>query len=144
MRAQMVRKPNTDVSDNGGIRSVQSACDATQTPDESEDTGSACGGAQTPDQPEDRVFHADAVPYIQARKDTLNMADCCIEGKEMENYGIITEARVPPILAKQSPASFMRLQNRWGSLRSPPTYTAVGARRAVPDQESENKNRETR
>jgi hypothetical protein len=43
----MVRKPNTDVSENGGIRSLRSAC----------------GGAQTPETPEDRVFHADAVPY---------------------------------------------------------------------------------
>jgi hypothetical protein len=58
----MVRKPNTDVSDNGGIRSVQSACDATQTPDVTEEPGSACGGPQTPEMPEDRDFHAGTVP----------------------------------------------------------------------------------
>ncbi|MDR1275221.1 MAG: hypothetical protein LBL72_02365 [Candidatus Accumulibacter sp.] len=58
----MVGKPITRLSDNGGIRSIWSACDATQTPDQLEGTGSACGGAQTPDQPEDRIFHADAAP----------------------------------------------------------------------------------
>jgi hypothetical protein len=69
----MVGKPNTDLSDNGGIRSVPSACDGMQTPDEPEGTGSACGGAQTPDQPEDRVSRRRG--SVQARKDTLTMAD---------------------------------------------------------------------
>jgi hypothetical protein len=58
----MVRKPNTGLRENSGIRSVQSACDATQTPDEPEEPGSACGGAQIPEMPEDRDFHAGTVP----------------------------------------------------------------------------------
>jgi hypothetical protein len=58
--------------------------------------------------------------------ESLVMADCYIGGKEMENFGIDSETRVPPIPVKQSPASFMRLRNRWGSLRSPPTYSADG------------------
>ncbi|MDR1275854.1 MAG: hypothetical protein LBL72_05695 [Candidatus Accumulibacter sp.] len=33
----MVGKPNTGLSDNGGIRSLRSACDATQIPDEPDD-----------------------------------------------------------------------------------------------------------
>jgi hypothetical protein len=44
---------------------------------------------------------------------------------EMRNFAIISEACVPPIPAKQSPASFQRIRNRWASFLSP-TYTAEG------------------
>jgi hypothetical protein len=91
------------------------------------------------------------------------MADCCIGGKEMENFGISTETRSPQVrigwgersdaqhlaCAKRKPFQGSGIRNQETGIRSisggfaagvtkphREYHPTVGARRAVPDQGS--------